>query len=59
MRPMTTIGTAEPMKAEEAAERLRAFVREIQSLDAQVEEINTKRKSCTLRRKPLASTLRR
>jgi uncharacterized protein (UPF0335 family) len=44
MHPRTTIGNDEPMRAEEAGERLREFVREIQRLDGQVEQINTAKK---------------
>jgi uncharacterized protein (UPF0335 family) len=34
----------EPMRAEEAGDRLRAFIREVQELDAQVEEINSRKR---------------
>jgi uncharacterized protein (UPF0335 family) len=44
MHPRTTIGMDEPMRAEEAGERLRAYIREVQELDAQVEEINSRKR---------------
>jgi hypothetical protein len=44
MHPRTTIGMDEPMRSEEAGERLRAYIREVQELDGQVEAINSRKR---------------